>query len=141
MRKVLLSAVLAVLMMPVAHAYAFSDMGEDCSKCHKLSKEDAVSLLKDFGQINVLDVTTSPSKGMWEVDVDSGGRKGIVYIDYSKKYLFSGSIFDIKKKENLTQKRMEDLSRVDVSQIPLDDALVMGAKDAKYRIIVFDDPD
>jgi thiol:disulfide interchange protein DsbC len=78
---------------------------------------------------------------MWEVDIDAGGKKGLVYVDFSKKYLVSGSIISIKDKTNLSQDRFTELTRVDVSQIPLDDALVMGEKGAKYKIVVFDDPD
>ncbi|MDH3238471.1 MAG: DsbC family protein [Deltaproteobacteria bacterium] len=44
-------------------------------------------------------------------------------------------------KENLTGLRYIDLNRVDVSAIPLADAIVIGRSDAKKRVVVFDDPD
>ena len=43
--------------------------------------------------------------------------------------------------ENLTGVRYTDLNRVDVSMIPLDDAIVYGNPRAKHKVIVFDDPD
>ena len=52
-----------------------------------------------------------------------------------------GALVDIKTKANLTQERFNEINKTDVSLIPLDDALVMGDKDAKNRIIVFTDPD
>jgi thiol:disulfide interchange protein DsbC len=64
-----------------------------------------------------------------------------VYVHFSKNHVISGEIFDIKEKKSLTRERMADINRVDVSQIPLADALVMGEKDAKHKVIVFDDPD
>ena len=68
-------------------------------------------------------------------------KKGLVYVDFSKKYFVSGSLFSITEKKNMTQERLSDLNRVDVSQIPLEDALVMGDPKAKIRMIAFDDPD
>jgi thiol:disulfide interchange protein DsbC len=65
----------------------------------------------------------------------------VVYVDFSKKYLISGALVDIKTKANLTQERFNEINKTDVSLIPLDDALVMGDIDAKKRVIVFTDPD
>ena len=142
MYKMLLSLVVTVLLLPVSYSYGFSAQGEDCSKCHTLTKDDAATLLKDLiPNVKVLEVRVIPVKGMWEVDIESGGKKGPLYVDFSKKYLVSGSIVNIKEKKNLTQERHEELNRVDVSQIPLGDALVMGDKSAKRKVIVFDDPD
>ena len=142
MRKLLFFVVMAFVLLPVSYSYGFSEKGQDCSKCHTLTKDEAVTLMKDFGQdVKVLEVLTSPIKGMWEVDVETGGKRGLVYIDFSKKYLVSGSIISLKGKTNLTDDRFAELTKVDVSQIPLDDALVMGEKDAKYKVVVFDDPD
>ena len=142
MHKLLFSVVMAILLLPVSYSYGFSEKGQDCSKCHTLSKDEAATLLKDFAaNMKVLEVIMSPVKGMWEVDVEAGGKKGLVYIDFSKKHLISGSIIAIKGRMNLTQERFTEINKVDISQIPLNDALVMGDKDAKYKIVVFDDPD
>ncbi len=147
MYKMLLSLVVTVLLLPVSYSYGFSTQGEDCSKCHTLTKDDAATLLKDLiPNVKVLEVRVVPVKGLWEVDIESGGKKGPLYVDFSKKYIVSGSIVTIKEKKNLTQERAEELNKVvlsqdDVSKIPLDDALVMGDKSAKHKVIVFDDPD
>lgn len=142
MRKILFLLCMAVLLLPASYSYGFSSKDEDCSKCHTLSKEEAASLLKDLiPNVKVLEVRVSPLKGVWEVDVEAGGKKGPTYVDFSKKYLVAGSIIGIKEKKNLTQERLTELNRVDVSQIPLGDALVMGDKDAKNKVIVFDDPE
>jgi len=83
----------------------------------------------------------SPSKGLWEVYGQSGGRKGVFYVDFSKKHAFLGSLISIAEKKDLSQERLSQLNKIDVSQIPLQDALVMGNPDAKFKVIVFDDPD
>ena len=83
----------------------------------------------------------SPSKGLWEVYSQSGGRKGIFYVDFGKKHAFLGSMISIAEKKNLSQERLSELNKIDVSQIPLQDALVVGNPNAKFKVIVFDDPD
>lgn len=142
MGKTLCILVLSLLLLPKPSVYGFSEKGQDCSKCHTLSKEEAESLLQDLiPHPRILEVLPGPVKGVWEVDIEAGGKKGLVYIDFAKKHLISGQVISMKEKKNLSQERMTELTRVDVSQIPLGDALVMGDKDAKYRVIVFDDPD
>ncbi len=142
MRTWLLALTAALLLYPAAYSHAFPVQGQDCSKCHTLTKEEASTLLGDvIPNLRVLDVKTLPIKSLWEVDFESNGQKSLLYIDFSKRYLFSGALVDIKGRKNITQERLLDVTRVDPSKIPLKDALVMGNKDAKHKIIVFDDPD
>ncbi len=145
MRKFLIIFTISMiaLTLGVAHtSYSTEEYDHDCSRCHKITNEEAQDLLKDIAQdINILSINPIPAKGFWEVAVESQGKKGILYVDLSKKYIFFGSLVDIKTKTNLTQEKMVELNKVDVSTIPLNDALVMGEKDAKQKVIVFDDPD
>jgi thiol:disulfide interchange protein DsbC len=121
---------------------AFEARGQDCSKCHTLNSTEARDLLKNFfPDVQVLEIRVSPSNGLWEIYSESGGRKGLLYLDFSKKYLLPGPLLLVKEKRNLSQERMTDLFRIDVSQIPLEDALIMGDPGAKIRIVAFDDPD
>ena len=123
-------------------AYAFAPADQDCSQCHTLSSEQAKKTLAEMiPDVKILNIAPSNVKGLWEIAIESGGRKGILYLDYSGKYLVSGNLFSITTRTNITQERSQDLNRVDVSQIPLKDALVLGEKDAKHKVIVFDDPD
>jgi thiol:disulfide interchange protein DsbC len=116
--------------------------GAKTSEENVLSKEDALAALKELApDIKILEVRPGPVAGLWEVDVESGGKKGILYLDSSKRYMIQGSIVDLQTKSNLTQERYNEINKVDVSQIPLDDAIVMGDKTAKHRVIVFDDPE
>ena len=141
-RLFILFSVLSLCFLPVNPSLGFETKGQDCSKCHTLNNEEATNLLKNiFPNVKVLEVQPSPMKGFWEVYLESGGRKGLVYVDFLKKYFLSGALVSIADKKNLTQERMTELNRVDVSQIPLDDALVMGDPKAKIRIVAFDDPD
>jgi thiol:disulfide interchange protein DsbC len=143
MLKLLLVTFLLIFsLLPMGSAYSFEAKGQDCTKCHTLGNDEARDLLKGiFPEIKIVDIRISPVKAFWEVFSESGGRKGLIYIDFSKKYLILGSMMSIKEKKNLTQERFAELSKIDVSQIPLDDALVMGDQKARIRIIAFDDPD
>ena len=123
-------------------AYGLETRGQDCSKCHTLNRDEAQDLLKGlFPGVKILDINLAPAKSVWEVYLESGGRKGFVYVSFSKKHLFSGSLISIDERKNLTQERAAELRRFDVSQIPLEDALVMGEEKALIRVIVFHDPD
>jgi thiol:disulfide interchange protein DsbC len=138
----ILITVLVLLFFTASHSYGFSNKGENCAKCHTLKKEEAAALLKEIApNVKVLDVRMTPLKSMWEIDIESNGRKGPVYLDFTKRYLISGQIVDIKAKRNITKETEEDLNRVNVSQIPLGDALVMGDRNAKKKVIVFTDPE
>jgi len=142
MRRILLFSCLTFLLFTVSTSFGFQTKGQECTKCHTLKKDEALSILKTFDQnIKVTDVKQSPAKYLWEVSVETGGKKGVLYIDLPKRNVISGSIIEIKGKRNITQDRLSELNKVNVSQIPLNDALILGDKKAKHRVIVFDDPE
>jgi thiol:disulfide interchange protein DsbC len=144
MRKLIVFSFITMAAMTFAmvhSSFSADKCDHNCMQCHKISNDEAAILLKDnIPDVKVLDISPAQVKGLWEFTIETKGQKGIVYIDFSKKYVISGSIFDIKTKSNLTQERFGEINKIDVSQVPLDDALVLGDKDAKYRVIVFDDP-
>src|SRR5208337_4348502 len=130
------------MLSPLSYAHGFSNMGEDCSKCHTLTKVEANAIVMSLNPgLSVIDIRPSPLKALWELTVSTGGQKVVAYVDYSKKYLLMGEMLDIKKKKNLTRDRLIEINKVDVSTIPLDDAIVMGDKNAHYKVIVFSDPE
>jgi thiol:disulfide interchange protein DsbC len=134
MRKLLIS--FFVVLTVIAFGMTFS-----CAAEKSPTKESAESALKEIiPDVKILDIRPAQVKGLWEVAIETRGQKGVVYIDSTGHYGVFGSILDLKTKTNFTQERNSELNKVDVSQIPLDDALVMGDKNAKYRVIVFDDP-
>jgi len=141
-KKLLLVFLMLWFLSPTGDGYSFDTRGQDCSKCHTLSQDEAANLLRDiYPGIKIIDLRVSPSKGFWEILLESGGRRGLAYVDFSKKYLISGRMITIKERRDLTQESFAQLNRMDVSQIPLDDALVMGDQKARIRVIVFHDPE
>lgn len=139
-------SLLFLLVVPARYSFGFGSSDQDCSKCHALNVDDAKELFKDFQGVKVIEVRPSPLKGLWEVDIDAGGRKHALYVDFSKKFFVQGALISLKEKRNYTQERQEELNKIvlskdDIARIPLGDALLMGSNEAKYKIIVFSDPD
>jgi thiol:disulfide interchange protein DsbC len=143
MRRFFFICFIAALVISArGHASAFDKCGQACDKCHTLSVDQAKELFKQLGpNIDILGVHAGPIKGLWEVDIDAGGRKSVVYVDFSKKKVIAGNIVDIKTKTSYTQESLQKINKVDFASIPLGNSVVMGDKDAKYKIIVFDDPE
>jgi thiol:disulfide interchange protein DsbC len=128
-----------LLALPLsAHAFPPKKGDKDCKECHKLDKKEASVFVKKVAPNGtVTEIKMAPIKGVWQIDVEAGeGKRGSLYLDFSKKYLIAGQIVPV---ENLG--KQPPPRKVDVSKIPLDDAVVIGSKDAARKVIVFDDPD
>jgi len=137
-----LTIVFVALSAAYGNVYAFDKCDQDCIKCHTINAEEAKEALKGFApDVKILDVRQGPLNGLWEIGIEAGGKKNIVYIDFSKKKVIAGNVLDIKTKTNYTQESFQKINKVDVSLIPLDNSVIMGDKDAKYKVIVFDDPE
>jgi len=137
---------LALLKGPwSAHAFGTSSgaCGADCKSCHSLKQDEAQAILNSFNpNIKVIGVKPAQVGGLWEVSISMNGRKSLTYIDFSKAHLLDGArIIEIKNKKSLTDERLAELNRVDVSRIPVKEALLLGKADAPLKAIVFDDPD
>lgn len=113
---------------------------KECRECHTLTPGEAGKIFGEAAD-NVVAVLPGPFPGIWEVDVRKGGKTYPLYLDYSGRYLFNGQVIRMSDRKNLTGLRYTDLNRVDVSSIPLEDAVVIGNRGAKKRVFVFDDPD
>ena len=135
-----LAAFLALSLSAPAEAFQKEPApAKGCAECHKLTKEEAGKILGKMVD-NVVGVVQGPFPGIWEVDVARSGKTYPVYVDYSLKYLFNGQFIRLADMENLTGKRYQDLNRVDVSTIPLEDAIVVGSRSAKKKVLVLTDP-
>ena len=134
--------VLFLFLLPLGSAYGFETRGQDCVKCHTLGNDEARELLKGIiPDVRIMEIRISPVKAVWEVFLETKGKKGLAYVDFSKKYLIHGPIVSINEKKDLSRERLIELSKIDVSQIPLQDALIMGDPEATTRIIAFTDPE
>lgn len=125
-----------------SNTYCSSASDQKSSSCSQIKKDDLLPLLKNLApDIEILEMGDAPFGGLCEIAIETKGRKAVIYTDPSTKYIFSGAIIDLTTKANLTQERLTELNKIDVAQIPLDNAILMGNKDAKHRVIVFTDVD
>ncbi len=91
-------------------------------------------LLERYPSTPVDTVRTTPIAGLFEVAM---GRK-IVYVDATGQYFLFGRIFDLPGNRDLTEDRLRDLSRLDVSLIQPDQVLEQG--EGGQVVYVFSDP-
>lgn len=139
-------SVLSILLM-CGNAFAFGGCESDCKKCHSLKASEVTHILAKLHapKAKVLGIKMSPIKGLWQVTIDENGRRGVLYVGFSKKYVVGGSIFEVDTASNKTAQTIAQMPSekryVDVSKIPVGDALVMGSSKAPYKVIVFTDPD
>jgi thiol:disulfide interchange protein DsbC len=137
-----------VIAISGGRVFAFGQGGceGECDKCHSLTKAEAVDILNKvkIPDPKVLGIRMSPVKGLWEVSVDSQGKAGLLYIPFSKHYIVQGQIVEVATGVDKTKEQyqiIQDSKKVDVSKISLKNALVLGEKGAKKKVIVFTDPD
>jgi thiol:disulfide interchange protein DsbC len=149
MCKSLLSALIVSVFLLFAcggPAHAFKEGAENCAKCHTLSEKELGPILAKIRapDARVLEIQPSPIKGMWEVSFERRGQRFIVYVDFSKKFVTPGPIIEYASGKDLTRDKVTALNearRVNVAQIPLKDALLLGKEDATRKVIVLLDPD
>lgn len=86
-------------------------------------------------------VTRSPIDGpLYEMVINAEGRKEIIYTDAKGDYLLQGALLRTSDRENLTEKRLGDLQRIDFSKLPLDKAIKQVKGNGSREIAVFADP-
>lgn len=136
-----LSTVLLLAVAVSSQAFTADGCGVGaCSSCHSLDQKEAGAILGGLvDKVNKVEMAEVP--GMWLVEIEKGPNKLPVYIDFSKKYVLSGSVIRLADKGDVTQERFARMNRIDVRRIPLDDALLLGRKDAKIKVVVFTDPE
>lgn len=137
----LLVALLLVHASGTALAMPKDGCGGECAACHSLSEKEAGTILKDLG--GVKSVRASTVRGLFEIQLERNGRQATAYMDYGKKNLIAGQIFDIASRQSLTPavEKVTNVAPINVGNIPLENALVMGNLNGSKRLFVFTDPD
>ena len=91
-----------------------------------------------YPKFKVDSVTKTPFAGLYEVFM--GGQ--IIYTDEKMSFLIAeGVLVDSKTKRNLTSERMEELTKVDFSSLPLDQAIKVVKGNGSRKLVVFSDVD
>ena len=89
------------LLVYTSTAYGFMKDGcgsGNCLDCHSLNREEAAVLLK--GKVdNVLSVKISEVPGLWALEAVFQGKTIPLYLDFSKKFIFSGNVIRLQDGE------------------------------------------
>jgi thiol:disulfide interchange protein DsbC len=133
--------ILCLLVGPV-----LADESKDKKGCASITAKELQELLVKInaGNATVSYIRESSLAGICEVAIEREGQASIFYIDAAKTHLFFGSLVDMKTMANYTMqslKAIQDKKKIDISKIPLDNALVLGDAAAAKKVIIFTDPD
>ncbi len=99
--------------------------------------ELAVRLQEQYPSTRISAVRESTVKGLYEVVM---GRN-VAYTDESGRYFVFGHLYDMREQKDLTAGVLDDLNRVDVSALPLADAIKVVRGTGERKLFVFSDPD
>lgn len=105
-----------------------------------LTNEEASPILKEFikTEFRILEIREAPLEGFWEVVTEIGQERRILYIHKNLRFVIHGHILDRQNKRNITLDRLKDFRKVNISTLPLENAIPMGQ--GKRKLYVFTDP-
>lgn len=91
-----------------------------------------------YPKFKVESVTKTVYAGLYEVFM--GGQ--IIYTDEKMTFLIAeGRLVDPKTKKDITGERMEELTKIDFSSLPLDQAIKVVKGNGSRKLVVFSDVD
>ncbi|WP_224981721.1 DsbC family protein [Geomonas agri] len=133
-----------IIIAFAAPAFAMSEgCSGDCASCHSITLQEASGLLKEIGPVK--DVKPAPVRGLYEITFEQGGKSGVAYLDYGKKHIIAGQVFDIASRQPVggtaEQVKKERKERLDPATLSTDNALIMGNPKGKKKLFVFTDPE
>ena len=145
LKEMLACIFVSLIITSPSFAMAKEGCGGVCATCHTLTEKDATELLKKTGG-TVTSVKQSPAKGLFELLVEREGQKGILLMDYGKKHLIQGMVVDIETLQPVSahlqnSPQPKQQTTVDVTTIPVKNAVIMGNPKGAKKLFVFTDPD
>lgn len=137
---ILLALILLAFAAPV---FAMSEgCGGECASCHAISLQEANSILKDLGTVK--SVKPAAVRGLYELTIEQQGKTGVAYLDYGKKHIISGPVYDIASRQVVGAAPVsakKHLERLDPATLKTGDSLVLGNPKGKKKLFVFTDPE
>jgi thiol:disulfide interchange protein DsbC len=86
--------------------------------------------------VKVDGVTKTPYAGLYEVHVGTN----IFYTDEKARYIFRGDVVDAINRTNYTQNRIDEISKINFSDLPLANAAKSVRGNGKRVVAIFEDP-
>lgn len=132
MKKILL-IVVSIIIFAVGNCYAQSS-----DVLEKVSKSDILKRFLSLTNGKILEARDIAS--LYEVVVEQNNKKGVLYLTKDDMYLIFGAVVD-KEGKNIARDRMEEISKVDFSSIPVEDALVFKQGNGSKKLVMITDVD
>jgi len=127
MIKTIKSVLLTTLLSSAIASSAFAD---------EASLRKAIEAT--YPKVKIESITKTQFGGLYEVFIDGQ----ILYADDKLTFLITeGRLIDPKTKRDITGARLEELTKVDVSTLPLDQAIKVVKGNGSRKLFVFSDPD
>ena len=82
------------------------------------------------------DTVTKTPFGLYEITLGTE----LLYVDANVNYVFAGRVVDARTREDLTQKRRDELLKVDFKSLPLDQAVKVVRGSGARVMVTFEDP-
>ncbi|MCC6212515.1 MAG: DsbC family protein [Burkholderiales bacterium] len=98
------------------------------------------ALRAKFPNVRVDGVQPAAVPGLFEVRMQTQEGPQLLYTDGVANFIFDGSIIDLRSGRNLTQDRLQKLSAIEFSSLPLDLALKVQRGNGKRVLAMFTDP-
>ncbi|HXF47727.1 MAG TPA: DsbC family protein [Burkholderiaceae bacterium] len=83
-----------------------------------------------------VDSVTRMPFGLYEVVLGTE----VLYVDAAVNYFIAGRVFDARTREDLTQKKRDELLRVDFAALPLEQAVKIVRGNGSRTLVTFEDP-
>ena len=84
-------------------------------------------------------IAPTPVGGIYQAIL--ANNKRLVYIDREGRYFIFGRIFDVERQEDLTEPVLASLEVIDVSSLPVADAITTVRGNGQRTLYVFSDPE
>lgn len=91
----------------------------------------------EFDGIEVEEVSVTPFDGIVELRLQGND---VIYTNTNVDFIFQGSLIDVASRTDLTAQRIEELNRIDFTDLPLDKAIKTVKGNGAQQIAIFEDP-
>ena len=127
-------AALAGLLTLAAGAFVVPSVQAQTADAAKLDSVKAA--VKKAFDVEVTKVQPTDYANLYEVQL--GGN--IVYTNDKAEFVLAGNLVDAKTRRDVTSERLEEISRVDFSTLPLTQAVKLVKGNGARKMAVFEDP-
>ncbi len=123
----------------LARTVLLTALGSAASLAHAQSDPGMLlALQKLYPTTSFKSVLRTEVPGIFEVTM--GGN--VAYVDQTGRYFFFGHLYDMTLRQDLTAAKADEANKIDVSTLPLADAIKVVKGDGKKRTLyLFSDPD